>query len=303
MRILVTGASGLLGLNFCLSMAERHTITGITHTHALNNPPFGNLRADLVDQEMMRKLILENKPEMVLNCAAMANVDDCEKNQRAAQATNADLPGNIAVICHEENIKLVHISTDAVFDGKMGDYSEEDEPHPLSVYASTKLEGEEKVLKNNPQALVARVNFYGFSLGGKRSLAEFFLNNLREKRQVNGFVDVMFCPLYTPHLAEILMAMVEKDLKGIYHVVSPECLSKYAFGTRIARKFGFDTNLIQPVSVTEGGLTAMRSPKISLNIEKLQAEKIEPPSQDCGIDQFYQDYLAGVPQKILSFAV
>jgi dTDP-4-dehydrorhamnose reductase len=146
------------------------------------------------------------------------------------------------------------------------------------------------------------VNFYGFSLSGSRSLAEFFLDRLSTGQMVNGFVDVMFCPLYVRDLVEVLMQMVEKDLSGIYHVVSPESLSKYSFGISIARKFGFDHGLIQPISVMESGLTAKRSPRLDLNVEKLIGEKIDLPGQAQGMERFYQDHQAGLADKIKKMA-
>ena len=302
MRILVTGASGLLGLNLCLRLADSHKITGIMNKNPLAGVPFDCVSLDLLNTNALKQSILRRNPELIVHCAAMANVDQCESQPEQAWQINADLPGEIASVCRETGTKFIHISTDAVFDGKMGDYTEEDAPKPLSVYAATKLDGEKIVQKENSDALIARVNFYGCSLSGNRSLAEFFLGNLSKKNQVNGFVDVMFCPLYVNDLVDTLMAMVEKGLNGLYHVVSPECLSKYAFGLKIAEKFGFDKDLIKPVSVNDGNLTARRSPRLSLNIEKLAAEKIIPPGQNDGLEHFHQDYLSGLAEKIQSFA-
>jgi dTDP-4-dehydrorhamnose reductase len=183
----------------------------------------------------------------------------------------------------------------------MGDYTEEDIPNPLSAYARSKLEGERSVVAENSEAMIARVNFYGFSLGGKRSLAEFFLNNLKAASTVNGFVDVMFCPLYVTDLVDSLLKMAEKGLKGLYHVVSAESLSKYAFGVKIAEKFGFDKNLIQPRSVAEGGLLAARSPRLTLNIDKLKAAKISTPGQAEGMEHFHRHYLEHLPERINAF--
>ena len=127
--------------------------------------------------------------------------------------TNAELPGRIAEVCAQRGISLIHISTDAVFSGeKSGAYSETDEPSPRSVYARTKLAGEAAVLQAYPQATVARVNFYGWSLSGRRSLAEFFVNNLSRGATVNGFTDVTFCPMFVNHLSAILIKMLSADL-------------------------------------------------------------------------------------------
>ena len=116
-------------------------------------------------------------------------------NLRNAQRINAEMPGKLAAVCKKKKIRLIHISTDAVFDGKMGDYTEEDIPNPLSVYARTKIEGEHLVAAENPEAIIARVNFYGFSLSGKRSLAEFFLNSLRSGTSGKWFCRCDVLPL------------------------------------------------------------------------------------------------------------
>lgn len=298
MRILVTGASGLLGLNLCLHLAEEHKIFGTYHSRELKKPPFQVAYCDLKNSQSIEALIDKTKPEFLINCAAMANIDSCESQPEIAQQINAEMPGSLAVICKKKGIRLTHISTDAVFDGKMGDYTEEDLPNPLSVYAQTKLEGEQAVAAEYPKAIIARVNFYGFSLSGKRSLAEFFLNNLMGNNQVNGFVDVMFCPLYVTDLVDTLVKMIQKDLTGLYHVVSPESLSKYAFGVKIAEKFGFEKNLIQPRSVTEGGLQAARSPRLTLNIDKLKSSEITTPGQSECMEHFHKHYLENLSEKI-----
>ena len=302
MRILVTGASGLLGLNLCLHLADDHKILGTFHSRELFKPPFQTAYCDLNDGRAVEKLLRKAKPELLINCAAMANVDVCESQPEEAHRINAEMPGSLAARCKEMDIRFIHISTDAVFDGKMGDYSEEDAPNPLSVYARTKFDGERMVAIEYPDAIIARVNFYGFSLSGTRSLAEFFLNNLKAGNSVNGFVDVMFCPLYVTDLVGTLLRMAEKELKGLYHVVSPESLSKYAFGVKIAEKFRFDKNLIQPRSVTESGLLAARSPKLTLNIDKLKAAKISTPGQTECLEHFYMHYLEELPEKIKEYS-
>ncbi len=216
-----------------------------------------------------------------------------------AERINSEVPGEIARICRNKGIRLVHLSTDAVFDGSRGEYLETDTPNPLSVYAQSKLSGEKSVLNNHPEAVVARVNFYGWSLTGKRSLAEFFYNNLAAGKMVNGFTDVEFCPLFVNHLAELLMRLLESNFSGIFHVVSPVSLRKYEFGCRIADAFGFDTRLIKPVSVMDGGLTARRSPKLTLNTDKLkEALQTLLPGVEDGILAFAEQQADGYPETI-----
>ena len=302
MRILVTGASGLLGVNLCLHLAEDHQVFGVLHSQKLVDPPFQTLDSDLTNDRSLESFLKKSRPDLLIHCAAMANVDACESHPKEAQRINAEIPGNLAALCKKKGIRFIQISTDAVFDGKMGDYTEEDIPNPLSVYARTKFKGEHLVAAEYPDAIIARVNFYGYSLSGKRSLSEFFLNNLKAGKLMNGFVDIMFCPLYVTDLVDTLMMMVGKELKGIYHVVSPESLSKYAFGVKIAEKFGLDKNLIQPKPVTEGGLLTARSPRLTLKIEKLKAVEITPPEQAECLAHFYAHYLEKLPEKIKEFA-
>ena len=216
---------------------------------------------------------------------------------------NAELPGELAEACAKHDIRLVHISTDAVFDGMLaGIYTERDKPNPLGVYAQTKLAGEHNVLEANPLAVVARVNFFGWSLSGSRSLAEFFFNKLSAGEPCNGFTDVFFCPMFVGDLAETLIQILEKNLSGLYHVTGSETLSKYDFGQRIARQFGFDPDLVIPRSVEDSGLIARRSHNLRLSIHKLSTDLgLEIPGVSTGIQQFYTQAKVGYPQKMRSY--
>ena len=303
-RFLVTGVSGLLGLNFALALdGKTHQVSGVDNRNPLRWINFKTRQADLTEKGIFDLLLEEFQPEVILHCAAMANVDECEKHPEEANTINAILPGELALTAARHQVKYVHISTDAVFDGQRGDYAETDEPNPLSVYARTKRDGEIAVLKCNPDALVARVNFYGWSISGTRSLAEFFVNNLSEGKAVKGFTDVLFCPMMVLDLAATLVEAVEHDLKGIYHSVGPQRMSKYDFGVAIARQFGFGESLVTPASVTDGGLTAVRSPNLTLSTEKLTEALGHPlPVFDQGLAKFFDQYRHGFPELIKSMA-
>jgi dTDP-4-dehydrorhamnose reductase len=302
MKILVTGASGLLGLNLSLLMQSTHEIVGVDRSK-LSNVPFRLIRADLLDAEVEHQILDSVQPEWLIHCAAQANIDACESDPGLAQTLNADLPGELAAACAKRGIRMVHLSTDAVFDGtKDGIYTEEDAPNPLSVYARTKLDSEQAVLKANPEVIVARVNFFGWSLTGQRSLAEFFVNNLSAGKQADGFTDVFFCPLFVGDLAEILLKMLVNGLSGTYHVVGSESLSKHEFGVMIARRFGFDERLIESVSVEESELKARRSHNLRLSIHKLSTVLGESiPGFSTGLEKFYTQYQQGYPQKMRSY--
>ena len=302
MKILVTGASGLLGLNLSLRMTGTHTIVGVDRSK-LAGTPFDLVQADLLEAGACSRLLDEVHPDAVIHTAANANVDACESDPVGARLLNAEFPGHLAELCAKRDVRLIHISTDAVFDGtKDGIYTEDDVPNPLGVYAQTKLDGEHNVLSANPDAIVARVNFFGWSLSGRRSLAEFFYNNLSMGQQVNGFTDVWFCTMFVGDLADTLVRMLEKGLSGLYHVVGSEALTKYEFGLKIARQFGYDQGLIRPISVEESGLPAKRSHNLRLSIHKLSTDLgLDIPGVSTGIEKFYTQFIQGYPQKMRSY--
>ena len=302
MRLLITGASGLLGLNLALEARNNHSVIGVDR-QKLAGVPFELINADLLESGAIDSVLDTARPDWLIHCAALANLEACEADPGLARRLNADLPGALSAACKTRGVKMVHISTDAVFDGtKEGVYTEDDLPNPPGVYSATKLEGEQNVLSANSQALVARVNFFGWSLSGKRSISEFFFNNLSAGKPCNGFRDIWFCPLFVGDLADTLLRMLEKDLAGLYHAVGPEALTKYDFGVRLARRFGFDETLVHPVSVEESGLTAKRSHNLRLSVHKLStALGTSLPTLSTGLDRFYTQFQQGYPQKIRSY--
>jgi dTDP-4-dehydrorhamnose reductase len=304
MRILITGASGLLGLNLAMETTNRHTVFGTVNHHDLKTDAFTVIPIDLLAPGAVERLLKSTQPDWVIHCAALANLDACEADPLLAKQLNTELPHTLASHVARSGARLLHVSTDAVFDGLRGDYTEEDIATPVGVYSRTKLEGELAVAKADPRAIIARVNLFGWSLTGNRSLAEFFFNNLSLGKQVMGFTDVFFCPLLVNDLADIFIKMLEKDLSGLYHVVSSESLSKYAFGLRLAERFSLDSGLINPTSVAQSGLKASRSPNLTLRSDKLATALGESlPKLSTGLDKLYTLYQQGYPQMLRSFWV
>ena len=302
MRILVTGASGLLGLNLSLQMIGTHTIVGVDR-NKLAGTPFEIVKADLLEAGACSHLMDEVRPDAIIHTAANADIDACESDPEGAHLLNAEFPGHLAELCAKRDVRMIHISTDAVFDGtKDSTYTEGDNPNPLSIYAQTKLDGENAVLSVKSDATVARVNFFGWSLSGERSLSEFFVNHLSAGKPCNGFTDVWFCTMFVGDLADTLVRILEKGLSGLYHTVGSEALTKYDFGVKIAHQFGFDEGLIQPISVKESGLKAKRSRNLRLSVHKLSTDLgLLIPSVSTGIEKFYTQYTQGYPQKIRSY--
>ncbi len=279
-----------------------HGIIGVDRGK-LKSAPFPVIKANFYDRHVFIPALDQFRPDWVINCAALTNLDECEKHPDQAKILNVKLARDLAEDCKQRKVKLIHLSTDAVFDGTKNDaYTEEDEPNPQSVYARTKLDGERAVQELYPQAIIARVNFFGWSLSGRRSLAEFFFNNLSEGKNCNGFTDVTFCPMWVTHLSQTLIAMLNKNLSGLYHVVGGQPMNKYQFGMEVARKFGLPESLISPLSVDASELTARRSHNLWLSIHKLSTDLgSELPDFSTGMDGFYTQFQQGYPQKIRSY--
>ncbi len=298
MRILVTGASGLLGINLAMEAAKTHEVFGVVNANPLQDPPFHCITAELLGEDVFAEIFDQVQPDYVIHCAALANLDECESDPAFAELLNSELPGEIARVT-SGRAKLIHISTDAVFDGNQPDYTEDDEPNPLSVYGKTKLAGEWAVMEANSDAIIARINLFGWSLKGNRSLAEWFFYNMQAGKAVKGFIDVMFRPMLANHLSDVLLNMLSANLSGLYHVVGSEVTSKYEFGLQIAKTFGFDQHLISPLSVKDFGLKAVRANNLSLSTAKVSnALHRELPGFSTGLPLFQALYSQGYPQVL-----
>ena len=302
-RLLITGSSGLLGLNLALEAMTSHEVIGVDRA-MLKSAPFEIIKSDLLVEGQVERILEQAKPEWLIHCAALADLDLCEDDPDKARRLNTDLPGSLAKACRSRGVRMVQVSTDAVFDGtKAGIYTEQDVPRAVNIYSLTKLEAERLVLETDPDAIVARVNFYGWSLAGRRSLAEFFFNNLTHNKSMSGYTDVIFCPMHATHLAQTLLRMLRKGLHGLYHAVGPQPMSKYQFGVEIARRFDLKESEISPKSILASSLVARRANNLYLSTDKLSTDLGRSlPSFSTGLDLFYTQFQQGYPQKLKGFA-
>jgi dTDP-4-dehydrorhamnose reductase len=159
-------------------------------------------------------------------------------------------------------------------------------------------------LNTDSQALVCRVNFFGWSISGRRSLAEWFFNKFTQGEPIKGFIDAIFSPLLATDLAGILLTLIERNSRGLFHVVNPQSISKYDFGVALAKRFGFNTSLITPTTMQNAGLVAVRSPNLNLDTKKLSMELGEQlPDQATELLRFHQQYLDRYPQQLKSYSM
>jgi dTDP-4-dehydrorhamnose reductase len=284
--ILITGASGLLGATITLRALElQKSVLGVSRHNPLDIPCVRCL--DLTDFEGTRRLVLNLRPSAIIHCAATTDVDYSENHPDEVHENNVRVSALLAQLAAESNARYMQISTDSVFDGRDGLYSENDSPRPLNVYARTKLLAEQEATRAHPRPLIVRVNFYGWNLHGGKGLAQWILEELSQGKTLKGFTDVFFCPLLVNDLAEILLTMQDLDLAGIYHVVGSERISKYDFATRLATTFGFDPCQIVPSSIADANLRAVRPQDTSLRTEKISLALCRPmPDVGSGIQKF-----------------
>ncbi len=300
--ILVTGASGLLGANLAMVAREQgREVVGLYHRHRVHLPGVELRAADLTEESEIARVFTELGPTTVIHCAAETNVDWCEEHPEDAHRINVTIPARIAEVAFRTGTRLVHISTDSVFDGVRGDYAESDQPAPVNVYAQTKLQSELEVLRHNPKAAIARVNLYGWNAQNKRSLGEWILSELASGKEVRGFTDTVFCPILANDLAEILLAIVDHQLTGLYHVVGSEAVSKYEFARRVALTFGLNASQVVPARMTDAGLKAPRPRNMSLRTEKISSALARAmPDVDSGLRRFVERQSDGYVERLKS---
>ena len=224
--------------------------------------------------EDLKEYILKQDFECVINCVANANIEDCEKRPDNAQFLNSDLPKFLAETTNISSSRFVHFSTDAVFDGIASFKKESDLAKPQTIYGKSKLHGEDLVMQANPKSLIARVNFFGLS-HRKVSLFNYFYHGLSTGKQLNGYSNVFFTPLYVEDTVAIIQRLIQLDQTGIMHVAGRERISKLEFGRLIAKSWGLDAELISSIEYKS---EIDRALDLSLDTSKLSRLGIEIPS-------------------------
>lgn len=290
--MLVTGASGLVGGNFIKSLSQKKGVklVGTYKSHPLKFSFCENALVDITDREATLRLD-RFKPELILHCAALANIAQCEANLKEAQRINVKGTKNILALANNTGAKLAYISTDSVFDGEKGNYTEADIPHPKTVYGQTKLEGESHCLEANLGCLVARINVFGKNHSTPAlSFAESILDKLKKGEPFQGFADAIFTPLYLPTLLETIMELVFKPAEGVFHTTGCEALSKYEFAKKIAQIFHCEEARIQKSSIRSISQKIAYPKNTSLdNSKTLKLLNKKFPSLDQMLTEFYAE--------------
>ncbi|MDB9915763.1 UDP-4-amino-4,6-dideoxy-N-acetyl-beta-L-altrosamine transaminase [Alphaproteobacteria bacterium] len=264
-NVLITGGSGLLATNWALAIKDNFSTTLLFHKKRIS---IQNVETDVVFLNSLDQCftaLRKHQPDILINTAGLTNVEECEANPRLARETNVDLAKNLAIACNQQNVKLVHISTDHLFDGNKEFSTEESIAYPLNTYAETKLLGEQKVLENCKDALIIRSNFFCWGTKYRQSFSDFILDNLRKNKPIYLFTDVFFSPIFAIELFNLIHQLIDINSIGIFNVVSNERISKYEFGIKLANCFNLDIGLIKRVSIKDNLKLVNRPMDMSLS--------------------------------------
>lgn len=267
--ILLTGGSGLLALNWAVAMRESHQVILGQHQRSAEIAGVRSYPMDIESSDQIAAAIRKWNPDVVIHAAGLTSVEACEKNPDVAQHVNVDLAVNVAQACKQTNVKLVHISTDHLFAGKMQTVSEDEPIAPVNVYARTKGEAESHVLDIHPDALAIRTNFYGWGPSYRQSFSDIIIDALRKKKAVTLFSDVFYTPILVQPAVAAIHALLEKKAAGIFNVVGNERVSKYEFGMKIAEIFGLNSQVIAAGLMSDQPSMVRRPLDMSLSDHKI----------------------------------
>lgn len=283
---LVTGSSGFLGSNAGLWLQGKATRVGISRTTRSAHLFDREDAIDIRDHSALTRKIRDVRPDVILHTAAISGHETCAQDPEQAFAVNVEASAVISEVAADVGARMIYISTDAVFPGTTGNYAETDAPGPFSYYGETKLAGEQVVRDSGAEALIVRTNFFGWSVPRKRSVVEFFVDSLRAGEEIHGYPDFIVTSIYVRSLLECLWQLNEAGTTGTVHVASSDPLSKYDFGLEVARTFGLDASLIDPIEAIHAAHATSRSRDISLNTDLLASIVGSPPqTQAAGIRQ------------------
>ena len=256
---------------------------------------------DITQAEETWEIVRRLEPQIVIHCAANTQVDYCEEHPEETIQVNVEGTNNVAKGAAYVGAKFIYISTDSVFDGQQVGYSEDTKPSPLNIYARSKLLGEEAIHTHIADPLIVRTNIYGWNALPKHCLAEWVWDRLVHGQIVSGIADIYFSPILVNDLADVLVAMLDADLRGVYHVGASDSCSKFEFARMLCKVFGGNIALVQHTKSAEVDFKANRPQDTSLNVRKVTRTlgRAMPRIMD-GLERFRRLHEAGYVSQLRS---
>lgn len=292
-RVLVTGANGLVGSRLCGQLfAAGHEVVAVGRGERRAPGEWKYLTCNLADAEAVEHTVQLVKPTAIVHTASMTHVDGCESKRDGAFADNVLAAKNVAVAASGVDAHLVHVSTDYVFDGDHGPYSEEDRPNPRGVYATTKLMGEDVVKLFAGSWSIARTAVvYGYPPGPNSNFGTWLKSTLEKGEKIKLFEDQLVSPSLASNVAEMLGELAVERKGGLWNICGAEVMDRVTFGKQLCAVFGFDAALITPTKLRDLNLASPRPLRSGLKVDKAMAElKVKPLSVDAALKAFKAEY-------------
>jgi dTDP-4-dehydrorhamnose reductase len=268
--ILLTGGSGLLAVNWFYSKNNEYRVILGLNEREIHPDNSEVLFLDFFSEERLLKQIDSLNPSIVIHTAGLTSVEKCENNPDLAFHINVELSTMVANVTKRLDIRLVHISTDHLFEGNVSMLSEGEPRQAVNVYGRTKAMAESRIEEINPEALIIRTNFYAWGTSYRKSFSDFIIESLRNKKPLNLFDDVYYTPILAENLINTVHELLKKNEKGIFNIVSDDRISKYDFGILIAEEFGLDKSYIERCSLHSKSNLVKRPYDMSLSNQKVK---------------------------------
>ncbi|MDI6785715.1 MAG: SDR family oxidoreductase [bacterium] len=298
-KILITGGSGVLGSNLAFLISSYYKVVVQYYNNFANINNCQSIKLNLLNKEEIKNYILKELPEVVIHTAALTNPDYCEEHKEEAYLVNTEATKAIALACQRIDAKFIFLSTDLVFGGEKSFYKEEDTVAPLSYYAKTKVWAEEYILSLDLDYTIIRTAvLYGFGNSSHLSFSDWLLQGFLEHKERKLFIDQYRSPILVNNLVRCIMEIIEKDLKGLYHIGGSQKINRYDFGRIMADIFKFNSDLLIPIKAETMNFKAKRPVDCSLNIESIKRDlntKILDVQE--GIDELRSLYLNNYQKK------
>ena len=242
-NILITGGTGLFGLNFHRQFYKLYNIFLIGNKKK-KIPNTKIYYLDLFNLNKINIFCRKNKIDTIIHAAAMTSIEECQVNKKNCFKINVSLTKLLSKFCNLREIKFIFISTDQIFNRNISFKSELMKSNPCNYYGYSKFVAEKETLNNNRDSMVIRTNFFGYGTKYRKSFSDWIISNLKKKNKINVFDDIYFNPLYLKNLNLYLVNLIKLKSKGVFNLVSDEKLSKYEFAIKIATVFKLDNRLI-----------------------------------------------------------
>ena len=270
MKILITGASGLVGarlVEFALGAGHQVVQTYNEH-HIESNSAF---RVDIRNEKEAQKVVKDTSPDVIVHLASITDVDFCEREPKIADSVNASATRTLAEECFNVGGHFVYVSTDYVFDGSRGHYTESDRPNPANTYGRSKLKGEEFTRVASETFCVVRTSVvYGWGRKSRQNFGSWMYAELKAGRPVEVVKNQYCSPTLNSQLARMLLEVAQNRLPGTIHLAGASRLSRYDFARLLANEFNFETKLIVPIDADSSAWFAKRPLDSSLNVARAQ---------------------------------